>query len=87
MKRTYISLSILDSHSGLEDTDSEVRARALFYLGEIARKTGSRAGSSTADEDDEMFDVNELNMDEIDYIEAFLQVNFLSCSVLITTLE
>lgn len=49
----------------LEDTDSEVRGRAAFYLDEIKR---SRQAA------DDVLDLGELNMEEVDYIEAFLQV-------------
>lgn len=54
----------------MEDTDSEVRARAMFYLDELRRKTGEVVGSQETD----IFDGAELNMEEVDYIEAFLQV-------------
>lgn len=52
----------------VEDTDSEVRARAIFYLEEINRK-------NAAEEEEDEFNLNELNMEEIDYIEAYLQNN------------
>jgi len=51
----------------VEDTDSEVRARAIFYLEEVTKKTAA--------EEESEFNLNDLNMEEIDYIEAYLQNN------------
>jgi len=61
----FFSWFINQSIRGLEDFDQEVRARAMFYLDEFSR---------IQSKDEEQYLDSKLSANEIDSIEAFLQV-------------